>query len=70
MTTMSSVGEDFPCQQARVRTIQQHAREIGRPGAFVVAMCEQALREAEEALASGDVVRILRAYSALKTFEE
>jgi len=24
-----SVGEDFPQQQARVRTIQQHAREIG-----------------------------------------
>lgn len=65
-----SVGEDFPEQQRRVRMIQQHAREIGPPGMFLVAMCEQALREAEQAAISGDPVRILAAYKELTEFQE
>jgi hypothetical protein len=67
---VTSVGEDFPVQQARVRVIQQHAREIGPAGSFLVAICEQALREAEAAAISGDVVRIVRAYNDLKEFRE
>lgn len=65
-----SVGEDFPNEQARVRTIQQHAREIGPAGAFLVAICELALRNAEQAAISGDLVAILRAYQDLKEFQE
>jgi len=65
-----SVGEDFPVQQARVRQIQLYAREIGPPGAFLVAMAEQSLREAEAAAISGDPVRILRAYEDLRSYEE
>lgn len=67
MTT--TVGDDFPVQQARVRQIQQDAREIGPEGHFLVVMCEQALREAEAAAISGDIVRILRAYQELKEFK-
>lgn len=67
---MDTVGDDFPKQQARVRKIQQSAREIGPPGMFLVAMCEQALREAEAAAISGDLPRILRAYAELKEFKE
>jgi len=65
----STVGDDFPKQQARVREIQQSAREIGPAGAFLVAMCEKALREAEAAAISGDIARILRAYAELKEFQ-
>ncbi len=68
MTT--TVGEDFPVQQARVRTIRGHAAEIGPSGGFLVAMCDQALKEAEEAAISGDVVRILTAYKRLQEFQE
>jgi hypothetical protein len=70
MTETTTVGDDFPVQQARVREIQQHAREIGPAGTFLVMMCEQALREAEAAAMSGDPVRVLRAYAALKEFKE
>jgi hypothetical protein len=66
----ASVGEDFPNQQARVRIIQQHAREIGPAGAFLVAITERSLREAEEAAISGDPVRIIRAYEDLRSYEE
>lgn len=67
---MSSVGEDFPAQQARVRAIQQTAREIGPAGFFLVAACEQALRQAEAASISGDAVAILAAYKNLTEFSE
>lgn len=70
MSTSTSVGEDFPREQARVREIQQHARDIGPAGAFLVMMTEQALRAADQAMASGDTVAIVRAYSALKEFQE
>lgn len=66
----NTVGDDFPKQQARVRIIQQHAREIGPAGMFLVVMCEQALRRAEEAAISGDIVRILQSYNELKEFQE
>lgn len=65
-----SVGEDFPNQQRRVRVIQQHAREIGPPGAFLVLMCEQALQRAEQAAISGDPVAIVASYKELSEFEE
>lgn len=68
MTSITTVGDDFPKQQARVRVIQQHARECSPGGAFLVMMCEQALREAEEAAISGDPVAVLRAYANLMCY--
>jgi hypothetical protein len=64
MTT--TVGEDFPRQQARVRALYSTYVSLGVPGTFGAAMIEAALTEAEQAQASGDVLRILRAYEALK----
>lgn len=66
----NTVGEDFPRQQARVREIQQHAREIGPSGQFLVSMCEQALKRAEAAAISGDIVEIVQSYKELKEFQE
>ena len=66
----TTVGDDFPKQQARVREILGHYREIGPAGAFGAVMIEIELRAADEALASGDIVRILRAYQTLKTIED
>jgi hypothetical protein len=63
---IETVGEDFPRQQARVRRLLEAYREIGPAGQFGMAMIEADLREADEAQASGDIVRILRAYQALK----
>jgi hypothetical protein len=67
---MSSLAEEFPREQARLRTLIAHAREIGPAGAFYIAVCEAALREADAAAVSGDVVRMLRAYTAMKEIKE
>lgn len=66
---MTSVGADFPVQQARVRKLMVEYREIGPAGAFALAMMEQALAAADAAMASGDIVAILGAYTDLVAFE-
>lgn len=66
---MSSVGEDFPKEQARVRELLNEYKSIGPPGAFGAIMIEQALSRAERAAISGDIVAIIRAYEELKGCE-
>lgn len=61
-----SLGEAFPKMQARIRKLLGYGKEIGPAGAFYVMVCEQALREADEAAVSGDVVAMLRAYEKMK----
>ena len=63
---MSSVGEEFPKEQARVRELLQVYRDIGPAGTFGATMIEQVLKRADEAAISGDVVAILRSYEELK----
>lgn len=63
---MSSLGEDFPKEQARVRELLEDYKAIGPSGAFGALMIEQVLQRAEKAAISGDVVAILKAYEELK----
>ncbi len=63
---MKNVGEEFPKEQARLRELLVQYKEIGIPGQFGARMIEQALRQADAAMASGDVVAVLRAYRAMK----
>lgn len=65
---MSSVGTEFPKEQARVREVLSQFREIGPAGALGAALIEQTLRDADAAMASGDVVAILRAYQAMTEY--
>lgn len=65
---MSSVGEDFPKEQARVRELLGVYRSIPQ-GAFGAMMLEDVLRRADEAAMSGDPVAILRSYKELKDCE-
>lgn len=62
----TSVGEQFPLEQARVRELLTQYKAIGPAGMFGAAMIEQALRRADQAAISGDVVAILRSYQELK----
>lgn len=72
---MSSLAEDLPIEQARVRglvaTYHDLAREFGARVnvTFALAVCESALAEADKAVMSGDVVAMLRAYRALEELE-
>jgi hypothetical protein len=61
-----SLAEALPREQARVREILGHYKEIGPAGVFGAAFIEADLREADQAVMSGDVVRMIRAYEKLK----
>lgn len=62
----TTVGADFPNQQARVRKLIEDYRSLSdNAGAFGALMMEQALQRADAAMASGDVVEILRAYQEM-----
>ena len=63
---MSSVGEEFPKEQERVRELLSQFKAIGPAGAFGAMMIEQVLKRAERAAISGDIVAILKSYEELK----
>lgn len=67
---MTSVGEDYPRQQARIRQCILDGKEIGPACAFYVAMAEDILRRADEAAISGDIIAQVRSYSEMKEFDE
>lgn len=67
---MSSVGTEFPKEQARCREILKNLQSIGPAGMFGAMVITQALTRAEEAQASGDVAAIVRSYAELKDFKE
>jgi hypothetical protein len=66
---MSSVGEEFPKEQARVRKLLGVYKSLGPAGQFGGLMIEQVLHRADMAAISGDPVEILRSYEALKSCE-
>lgn len=69
-TSPQSAGEDFPKQQERVRTVLSHYEAIGPAGVFGATMIRATLRRAELAMASGDIIEILRTYSELKEIHD
>ena len=62
---MTSVGEDFPRQQERVRKLWGMHIRRGPRGALGAAALEGVLGRAASAQSSGDIVQILRAYDEL-----
>lgn len=67
---MTTLGDQLPREMDRVRKVLGHYKEIGREGAFGAAMIEHSLREAEKAMASKDVVAMLRVYQDLRAFKD
>lgn len=67
---MSSVGEELPKKMQEIREVYIPAyQEIGPSGAFAISVMQNALTQAEKALASGDVIEILRSYEELNGFK-
>jgi hypothetical protein len=65
-----TLGEALPREQARVRELIGVYRELpGGVGTFGALMMEDALRRADQAVMSGDVVQMLRSYEELKECE-
>lgn len=63
---MSSLGEDYPKQQARCRELLTQYKAIGSAGAFGHMMIEQVLREADAAAISGDLPAMIRAFEKMR----
>jgi phosphoserine aminotransferase len=63
---MSSLAEEFPREQARVRELLGVYKAIGPAGVFGATMIEQALQRADRAAAAGDVIAMLRSLEELR----
>lgn len=64
---MGSVGSGLPREIRRLRKAKEIYRDLPNGvGLIAMGLIEIELRKAEEALSSGDVIRIVQAYAALK----
>jgi hypothetical protein len=66
---METLGDALPEEQARCRELLEQYRGIGPAGAFGAAMIEAALRKADVAVMSGDLLAMIVAYQRLKELE-
>ena len=66
---MSSLGEEYPKEQARCRELLQQYHRIGPAGAFGAAMIESVLKEADEAVINGDLARMIIAFQEMEKCE-
>ena len=68
---MSSIGTELPKEQERVRKLRDLYLELeGGAGKIGAVLMELSLKKAEQAVASGDVIKILQAYEDLKGYKE
>lgn len=67
---METLAEALPKEQARVRKVLGYYKEIGSAGMFGSTTIEQSLVKADEAVMSGDVVAMMKAYEDLKQIED
>ena len=65
---MSSLGEELPKEQARVRELIGLYREIGPAGTLAIHLMESTLQRADQAVMSGDVIAMIQCYEDLKGF--
>ena len=78
MSETETLADALPAQIARVQAKRErwlgYAREMGPQGAAGMAITMQFMQaeinEAAQALASGDVVRMIRAHEALKGYND
>ena len=64
-----TLADAIPKEQDRVRGVLETYKGLGGVGAFAATIIEMELKEMESAVISGDPVRMLRAYKALKGCE-
>jgi hypothetical protein len=67
---MASLGEEYPKQQARVREILGHYKEIGPAGAFGAAWIEALLRRADTAAVEQNLPNMIACYQEMQEVKE
>jgi hypothetical protein len=69
MSKVVTLGDALPKEMARVRDeVMPAYQEIGAAGAMALVFMRNDLDRAARAMATGDVVAMLRAYEALKGY--
>ncbi|MEY2855659.1 MAG: hypothetical protein RL030_2791 [Pseudomonadota bacterium] len=63
---MSSLGEQFPIEQARVREVLRQYEACGPGGELGAMFIRQTLKRADQAAISGDVIEMIRAFQEMK----
>ena len=66
MSEPTTLGDEFPKEQARVRELLADYKSIGQSGIFAATIIEGVLAQADRAAISGDLVEMLKAYKRLK----
>ena len=64
----TSLGDALPKEQARVREVLAEYKKIPQ-GVFGAVIIEQALKNADEAVISGNIFAMIAAYEELKEIE-
>lgn len=65
-----TLGEAFPEEQARLRVILGHYKEIGPVGAFGVVMIEDTLKRADKAVMEQDLPAMIALYLEMQGYKE
>lgn len=63
-----SLDEAIPEEQARVREILAVYKSTGAAGAMAATTVEKSLRRCDEAVASGNVIKMIESYRDLKSY--
>jgi phosphoserine aminotransferase len=63
---MTTLGEDYPKMQARVREILLQYKEIGPAGIFGAIMIEDLLQRADKAAIEQDLPAMISIYAEMK----
>lgn len=66
---MPSLGSEFPREQARCRELLTEYEKIGPAGAFGAAMIKKTLKDADDALASGSAIAMVRVFARMRDHE-
>lgn len=64
-----TLGDALPKEMARVRTILGYYKELGPVGMIGAAVIEQDLRDADQAVMSGDLVRMIHSFTVLRSIK-
>ncbi len=64
--TTETLADALPKEMARVRTVLGYYKELGPVGSIGAAFIEQDLREADQAVMSGDLVRMIQSLKTLR----
>lgn len=67
---MASLGQEYPLQQARVREILGHYKEIGPAGAFGAAWIEALLQRADKAAITQDLPAMIVCFQEMQEVKE